>query len=69
MNKNLDELAKQAGIEKYLNDEVVIEKFADLILKTCLDIVYYQGQMKNSTPEKVQHSAEIIKTIRQHFEV
>ena len=69
MNKNLEQLAQQAGIAKYLNDEVVIEKFADLILKTCMDIVYYRGQVNDSTPEKIQHSADIIKTIQKHFEV
>ena len=76
MNKNIEQLAIQAGMTRtiagdtpvFVNDGE-IEKFADLIIKTCLDIVYYKAQFKDSTPEKIQHSADIIKTISNHFGV
>lgn len=41
MNERIEELALQAGLPKYITREVgptVIQKFAELIIRECIDI-------------------------------
>ena len=44
MNEQIKQLAKQAGFYKYGDDfEDIIEKFAELIVKECIDIAFHRG--------------------------
>jgi hypothetical protein len=44
MNERIKLLAKQAGFYKYGDDfEDIIEKFAELIVRECIDTAFHKG--------------------------
>jgi hypothetical protein len=44
MNERIKEFAKQAGFYKYGDDfEDIIEKFAELIVRECIDTAFHKG--------------------------
>ena len=68
MNQNIRDIAKQAGIVDFsIYNEHVIENFANLIIRDCINAVYYESQLKSSTPEKLEFAAKVIKTVTEHF--
>jgi hypothetical protein len=69
MNERIRELAEQAGIYKLnLSDETeywIMEKFAELIVKECMDVAY------DNTPnsEECEYKRLIHNKIKEHFGV
>ncbi len=67
MNERIQEFAKQAGFYKYGDDfEDIIEKFAELIVRECLDIAQDRAAFDGFPPNDVNH---IIDEIKEHFGV
>jgi hypothetical protein len=67
MNERIKEFAKQAGFYKYGDDfEDIIEKFAELIVRECLDIAQDRAAFDGFPPNDVNH---IIDEIKLHFGV
>lgn len=63
MNKRIKELALQAGAQGIVNQDFIdIEKFAELIVQECLDIVDDEGCGEGG-------SIRAMKKIKQHFGV
>ena len=74
MNERIKELAEQAGISLSQKDYSYywvesaedIEKFAELIVKECIDIAQDRANFPGFPPNDVNH---IIDEIREHFGV
>ena len=73
MNERIKELAKQAGIKLPDSSEYnghiyrnSIERFAELIVKECLDIAQDRAAFDGFPPNDVNH---IIDEIKEHFGV
>ena len=69
MNERLEELAKQAGLESFYIEwspwQVEFEKFAELLLKECMEQVWYTRE-----DEINDNVSEVIKDrIKEHFGV
>ena len=69
MNERLEELAKQAGLESFYIEwspwQVEFEKFAQLLLKECMEQVWYTRE-----DEINDNVSEVIKDrIKEHFGV
>jgi hypothetical protein len=69
MNERIEKLAEQAGIYKLnLSDETeywIMEKFAELIVKECMDVAY--DHTPNS--EDCEYKRLIHNKIKEHFGV
>jgi len=77
MNERIRELAEQAGMtddkfgmffakDKHDEDGVDLEKFAELIVKECIDIAQDRANFPGYPPNDVN---DIIDEIREHFGV
>ena len=65
MNERIKQLAREAGF--YANPDVEkFEKFAELIVKECLDIAQDRAAFDGFPPNDVNH---IIDEIKEHFGV
>ena len=65
MNERIQELAREAGF--YANPDVEkFEKFAELIVRECLDIAQDRAAFDGFPPNDVNH---IIDEIKEHFGV
>jgi len=73
MNERIKEFAKQAGFYKYGDDfEDIIEKFAELIVRECINIGDNYEEILGNEPEcfncrKVAYG--IVDKIKNHFGV
>ena len=67
MNKRIRELAIQAGAQGIVNrDFIDVEKFAELIVKECIDIAQDRAAFDWAPPNDVNH---IISEMKEHFGV
>lgn len=66
MNKRLKELAADAGYPDYMTygQDMVLERFAELIVRECIDIAYKYDEPKLSGPGMI-----IGNRIEEHFGV
>jgi len=78
MNKRITELAKQAGMtddkfgmffakDKHNEYGVDLEKFAELIVRECIDCAEWVGRMNTTAVEPVNTAHAIVKRIEKHF--
>ena len=67
MNERIRELAEQAGWDNHHSKfDTRIEKFAELIVRECIDIAQDRAAFDWAPPNDVNH---IIDEIKQHFGV
>ena len=67
MNERIKEFAKQAGFYKYGDDfEDIIEKFAELIVKECMEV---GGPEDSYRDEWFNAKVDSVAKIKQHFGV
>ena len=67
MNERIEELAEQAGWDNHHSKfDTRIEKFAELIVRECIDIAQDRANFPGFPPNDVNH---IIDEIREHFGV
>jgi hypothetical protein len=79
MNEQIKELAKQAGFNEYINENLwpeeqpefnnLMEKFAELLIQECIDCAVTVGYADNRPIEPVYSIHEIKRQIKQHFGV
>ena len=67
MNERIEELAREAGWDNHHSKfDTRIEKFAELIVRECLDIAQDRAAFDGFPPNDVNH---IIDEIKEHFGV
>ena len=67
MNERIQELAREAGWDNHHSKfDTRIEKFAELIVKECINIAQDRANFPGFPPNDVNH---IIDEIREHFGV
>ena len=67
MNERIQQLAEQAGWDNHHSKfDTRIEKFAELIVRECIDIAQDRANFPGFPPNDVNH---IIDEIREHFGV
>jgi hypothetical protein len=66
MNKKIKELADQVGLRSIYFEGESIQKFAELIVRECIDIAQDRANFPDYPPNDVN---DIIDEIREHFGV
>jgi len=72
MNERIKELALQADLIRYKSDEIniKIEKFAELIVRECVDICYnHPARMPSNNWQGVTVPLDIAQRLEEHFGV
>ena len=74
MNKNIEELAIQAGMTRTIGGNTPvfvnngeIEKFAELLIKECMNAIFYSAQRAEIDTEPKDFAKDVIIQLTEHY--